>query len=260
MTKAKAPVIGITADSSEGGEPGPETFGGKPVFWLKKSYAAAVEAAGGLPVIIPAAGPPAKAARYLDVIDGLVISGGHFDVDPALYGEAPHPKTGPLKPERTAMEIKMFRAAVKRGMPVLGICGGAQVMSVAMGGSLYQSVPDQLEGAIPHEAPNPERPCHPVRVAEGSLLGRAAGRADIDVNSTHHQGIKEPGRGVVACAVAPDGLIEAVEARRPGGFLLGVQWHPEALFETDDVSRRIFGALVAEGVKYGKEGRARGRG
>ncbi|MGK7346150.1 MAG: gamma-glutamyl-gamma-aminobutyrate hydrolase family protein [Candidatus Nitrospinota bacterium M3_3B_026] len=257
MTKAKAPVIGVTADTSEDGASVMEGFGGRAVFWLKKSYTEAVEAAGGLPVIIPASGPPAKAARYLDMIDGLIISGGHFDIDPALYGEAPHPKTGPLKPARTAMEIKIFRAAVKRGMPVLGICGGAQVMSVAMGGSLYQSIPDQLEGAIPHEAPNPERPCHPARVDEGSLLGKIAGRESLSVNSTHHQGIKRPGRGFVACAVAPDGLIEAVEARRPGGFLLGVQWHPEALFETDEVSRRIFRRLAAESAKYGKGDRAR---
>ena len=146
-----------------------------------------------------------------------------------------------LKPGRTAAELALLRGALARDMPVFGICGGMQLLAVALGGTLIQHLPDLLPDGLPHEQPNPrDEPGHPVAVAGGTLLHRLTGADTLRVNSSHHQAVRSPGRAVVS-AHAPDGVIEAIEdpARR---FCLGVQWHPE--FRIDPGDSRLFAALV----------------
>lgn len=256
MAKRGVPVIGVTTDTNQGRESDLHEFKGHTVFWLKKNYTDAVEKSGGLPVLIPVVSSPRKVAAYLDMLDGLIISGGHFDIAPSIYGERRHPKTGPIKADRTKMEMGLFRAAYRRGMPILGICGGLQAINVALGGTLYQHIPDQVENALDHENAAPaKKPSHFVDVVGGSLLAKAVSRKRIKVNSTHHQGIQKTGSGLSACAVAPDGVVEAVEMKKSGGpFILGVQWHPEALFKRDEASRRIFKLFISECRKF-KSGR-----
>ncbi|QYU68272.1 gamma-glutamyl-gamma-aminobutyrate hydrolase family protein [Leptolyngbya sp. 15MV] len=160
---------------------------------------------------------------------------------PALWGGgAPHPKVT-LKPGRTDFELAAVRAALARDMPVLGICGGQQLLAVAFGGTLLQHIPDEVPGALAHEQPNPRtEPGHTVAIQPGTLLAAIVGEAPMAVNSAHHQAVATAGAGVVN-AVAPDGVIEGVEhpAHR---FALGVQWHPEYAVDARDPV--IFDAFV----------------
>ncbi|VAX22076.1 Glutamine amidotransferase, class I [hydrothermal vent metagenome] len=249
MAKSKAPVIGISADTNEGKEGDLKEYGSDTVFWLKKHYITAIEKSGGTPIILPVVKSPKAMAGYLNLIDGLLLSGGYFDISPRLYGESPMPQCGALKPDRTLMEIALFKKARKLKMPILGICGGLQAINVGLGGTLYQHIPAQVNGALPHEQkPLPStKPSHYVTLAEHSTLRKIAGRAKIKVNSTHHQGIKDLGRGLVACAVAPDGIVEAAELKKKdGAFMVGVQWHPEALFKNSSFSQKLFRRFIAE--------------
>ena len=230
------PLIGVTLDSEQ-----PGGYSKFPWYALRQNYAAAISAAGGLPVALPH--EAALAEAYLDRIDALVVTGGAFDVDPALYGEGSRHDTVTLKEGRTATELALTRGALARNMPVLGICGGEQLLAVALGGSLIQHIPDSIEGALAHEQPNPrDQPGHAVAIEPGTLLHRIVGTATMQVNSSHHQAVRAPGPHAVVNAVAPDGVIEGLEDGRYR-FCLGVQWHPEFFIDPGD--RRLFDALVA---------------
>ncbi len=232
----KTPVIGITLDSEE-----PGSYSKLPWYALRKNYSEAVTRAGGLPVMLPH--EPELAAAYLDTIDGLLVTGGAFDVDPALFGAATRHDTVKLKTRRTTFELAIVRGALERDMPILGICGGQQLLNVALGGTLVQHIPDEVGDCLAHEQPNPRtEPGHDVLLAEGSLLRRIAGTARVPVNSAHHQAVKDVAPGAVVDAVAPDGVIEGIEV--PGRrFCIGVQWHPEYDISPAD------GALMAAFVK-----------
>jgi putative glutamine amidotransferase len=185
----------------------------------------------GASVILFPPGDPALAA-VLDKVDGLVVTGGAFDIDPRHYGQPIRTRHDGLDEARTATELAVARAALERGLPYLGICGGMQLMAVALGGSLIQDILTERPGSLDHEQPgDPVLPSHPIRVEPGleGLLGEA-------VNSTHHQAIAELGR-LKAVAWAPDGIIEAVTLPEHP-FAVGVQWHPEWL------SGVLFKALV----------------
>lgn len=226
------PRIGLTLDLSEDGRR----------YLLKREYADAVAAAGGLPVLLPHAAGEALLAQVAG-LDGLVVTGGAFDVPPELYGEARRPGCGPLKPARTEAELRVLRAALSAGLPVLGVCGGMQLLAVAHGATLWQDLASEA-GKPGHEQPAPkDLPSHEVAVAPGTLLARLVGAGALRVNSTHHQAVREPGPLAVA-ARAPDGLVEAVEL--PGHrFALGVQWHPEAVLRHEPRHARIYQGLVA---------------
>ncbi len=230
------PLIGLTLDSEPPGGYSQLTW-----YALRENYFAAVRRAGGLPVALPH--EPEDAAAYLDRIDGLIIPGGGFDVDPALFGAATRHASVTTKDRRTAFELAITRAAVTRDMPVLGICGGEQLLNVALGGTLIQHIPDEVEGALAHEQANPRTETgHSVRVVAGTLLHGIVGADEIEVNSAHHQAVRDLAPGLVVAAIAPDGVIEGIEDSRRR-FCLGVQWHPEfALGAGDD---RIFAALAA---------------
>ncbi|MFN3450123.1 MAG: gamma-glutamyl-gamma-aminobutyrate hydrolase family protein [Roseococcus sp.] len=223
----RRPVIGLTLDCEPAGG-----WSKLPWYALRQNYFEAVIAAGGLPVALPHA--PELAEAYLATLDGLLVTGGAFDVDPALWGGGPpHPKVV-LKPGRTDFELAATRAALARDMPVLGICGGQQLLAVALGATLHQHIPEELPGALMHEQPNPRtEPGHAVEIAPGTLLARLTGRARMAVNSAHHQAVKEAGPRLVVNARAPDGVIEGVESPAHR-FALGVQWHPEYAVDPAD--------------------------
>ncbi len=230
------PVIGLTLDS----EP-PGGYSKFPWYALRENYCAAVARAGGLPVLLPH--EPDRAADYLALIDGLVVTGGAFDVDPTLFGASTRHATVTTKDRRTAFELAITRGAHAAEKPVLGICGGQQLLNVALGGTLIQHIPDEVEGALAHEQPNPRSEAgHAVSVVPGTLLHRVTQMTELPVNSAHHQAVKALAPGLVVDATAPDGVIEGIEDPRRR-FCLGVQWHPEFAISAGDV--RIFEAFIA---------------
>ena len=236
MTDRKRPLIGVTLDSES-----PGGYSKFPWYAVRQNYMSAIAQAGGVPVALPHL--PELADAVLDQIDGLVITGGAFDVDPAMYGDADRHGKLTLKAGRTAAELALLRGALDRNMPVLGICGGEQVLAVALGGSLIQHIPDSIADALAHEQPNPrDEMGHAVQVRKGSLLHRIVGASTMGVNSSHHQAVREAGPHAMVNATAPDGVIEGIEDAR-FRFCLGVQWHPEFLIDQGDI--KIFNAFIA---------------
>lgn len=215
-----------------------------PQYVSQRQYADAILEGGGLPVITPVITDPAALDQLVDAAHALVLPGGGFDIDPKLYGETIHPKCGELKPERTRLEMELLVRAEKRGMPVLGVCGGMQLMNVVRGGSLWQDVESQTGTALGHQQRGPKHePAHEVRVADGTFLARMVGTENValPVNSTHHQAVKALGRGLISTATATDGLVEGLEDPTHL-FFVGVQWHPESMREAPH--RSIYRALV----------------
>ncbi len=233
---ASVPLIGVTLDSEE-----PGGYSKFPWYALRQNYCEAVLRAGGLPVPLPH--EPEQARAYLDRIDGLLVTGGHFDVDPAMFGETTTHPTVKLKSKRTAFELAVTKGALERDMPILGICGGQQLLHVILGGTLHQHIPDSVPNALAHEQPNPRNePGHMVAIVANTLLHRATGLDEMAVNSAHHQAARDEPEGIVVNARAPDGVIEGIEAPRHR-FCLGVQWHPEFAIGQGDA--RIFDAFLA---------------
>jgi putative glutamine amidotransferase len=231
------PRIGLTLDA----EP-PGGYSKLPWYAIRENYCRAIARAGGLPLALPHEVELADA--YLELLDGLVVTGGAFDLDPVLYGAANRHPSVTTKDRRTAFELRITAGALARDLPILGICGGQQLLNVALGGDLIQHIPDAVPDCLAHEQPNPRtEPGHAVEVLAGSRLhALGGGSVRLEVNSAHHQAAGWVGPGVVVSGRAPDGVIEAIEApaRR---FCLGVQWHPEyGISAADDA---LFDGLIA---------------
>jgi putative glutamine amidotransferase len=200
-----------------------------PEMALGMTYLQSIERAGGVPVVLPPC--VTELETLLERLDGICLSGGP-DLDPDAYGaRVRHEELGPTEPSLDAFELELARAAIERGMPLLGICRGSQALNVACGGTLHQHV----EG---HRQNEPGcRPTHDVSVFDGTRLAALIGAGPYAVNSFHHQAVRRLGRGLTVAARAADGTVEAIERR--GGFALGVQWHAETLADG-----RLFEALV----------------
>ena len=212
----------------------------EPAAMVPLTYVRAIARAGGRPLLLaPTPADLADPSELLAMLDGVLVTGG-ADLDPAAYGEAPHPATAATSAERDAFELLLVRSAAERDLPCLGVCRGMQVVNVAYGGALEQHLPDQLEHDI-HRGEGGQFADHDVDVDPGSLAALAAGATRVAVKSYHHQGVARVGKGLRVTARADaDGTVEAVEdaGRR---FMLGVLWHPE-----EDEADRLIGAFVRE--------------
>jgi putative glutamine amidotransferase len=233
------PLIGISLEWSD--DPRGRELG---LHQLRAAYVDAVARAGGIPLLLapPLSGPALE--KLLGHLEGLLITGGAFDIPPDLYGEAPSPNLGKLSPERTEFELALLRGATERGLPILGICGGMQLLNVARGGTLYQHLPDQLPGIQHEQLADRRTPGHTVEVESDSQLAALVGTEILPVNSSHHQGVKRVAPGLRASARSPDGLVEAIEDPA-AKFVLGVEWHPELLWESEPRHRALFRGLMA---------------
>lgn len=242
MTK---PMIGIGADVSV-------TPGKRDRAFAFTTYVESLRRAGAIPVVIPP--QPENAADLLAGLDGLLLAGGD-DCDPALYGEERHSSVEPMDPRRQDNEVALARAAREQGIPTLGICLGMQMMNVAAGGSLVQDIDSEMQTEIRHASPPENRARHDVTVEQGTQLASILHQRELNVNSSHHQAIRNIGRGFRVTAHAPDGIVEGLEdPGRP--FYLGVQWHPEEMTGENSASA-LFGALVEAARQYAETRRRR---
>lgn len=242
---ALRPTIGVTTQTLQAIDGIPAGLPSSVV--MNQRYYEAVADVGAAPVLIPLLDDLEALRATYEACAGILIPGG-VDMDPATYGEAPHEKLGRVDPDRDRVELQLTRWAIEDRKPLLGLCRGLQVINVAAGGSLWQDLEAQYEGAIRHDYfPNygfdRAHLSHAVSVRPSSRLRALVEVDDLPVNSMHHQGVKHLGRGLVASAHAADGLVEAVESAN-GHWMIGVQWHPE-VFEADDPhTRELFRSFV----------------
>ena len=225
------PVVGVTL--GDGDEPG--------VHAMREDYIRSVEQSGAVPVVLPPVSL-GDVPALLDRLDGVLLSGG-VDVDPVLYGQAPHPKLGRVNRRRDDFELVLTREALRRDVPILAICRGHQVLNVAAGGTLVQDIPSLVEGAVEHDGPGPRwRHAHRVEVTAPSRLREILGQDAVAVNSIHHQGVDRVGLDLVVSARCPeDRVVEGLEM--PGRrFVVAVQWHPESFWNRPDSFQSLFDA------------------
>jgi putative glutamine amidotransferase len=235
------PVIGITPDRDDA----PGNI--EAHFLVRQNYCAAVADGGAAPLILPYRMESIEA--YLNLVDGIVLTGGMFDVDPAMYGvPAKYPEQMRFKHDRTDFELALLRGALAREMPVLGICGGMQLIAVELGAQLIQHIPSEIGVQIEHKQGEPcNLAAHRVQVEAGTLLHRVLGVDTCTVNSLHHQSVAGGNARLRVGAVADDGVVEAIEGRGLP-FCLGVQWHPE--YGVDPSERNIFTELARAAERY----------
>jgi putative glutamine amidotransferase len=241
------PVIGITLDLQNDSEK--YSYSRYPWYALRQNYSQSVAKLGGVPFMLPL--EIDLIDETLDLLDGIIITGGDFDIHPKHYGQEIKSSKVTTIESRTDYEFELFRRAKKRGgVPILGVCNGMQVINVACGGSLIQDIPEQRPSNINHEQPFPkDRPTHPLKVLENTkLFDIVGGRTDWSVNTTHHQAIDEVGQGLIVSAIAPDGIIEAIESVEDD-FVIGVEWHPEYL-ACGDIDTKLFAALIEKAREY----------
>ncbi len=253
-----APLIGVTPNLKED----TQTSGAqRPLGRFLRAdldYLEGVAEAGGVPVVLPPVAGIRGVETLLERINGLLLTGG-TDLNPGYYGEDPDPALGTTIPERDAFEMALVEGALRRGLPIFGICRGMQVLNVALGGTLYQDLPSQLgAGVLGHWQRAPKwYSAHEVEVREGSWIAEVTDRRSIEVNSYHHQGIKDLAYGLVVSARSSDGLVEAVESCDfSERWIVGVQWHAEAMRSTAAEQRNLFEAHVLAAERHAARGAA----
>lgn len=249
MTAATRPVIGVTTQTLE------EIPDELPRCWImSQRYVRTLTASGAVPWIVPLLDDPETLREIYDRVDGLFLPGG-VDVDPVSYNEEKLASCGRVDPDRDRTEIKLAEWAMRDRKPILAVCRGAQILSVAAGGTLYQDLGSEYPDAIKHDywpkvgARTRQDLAHPVNVVANTRLNRLLGTDTVLVNSMHHQGIKKLAPTLIANAFAPDGLIEGVESN-DDNFVVGVQWHPEDLADIDPNMRRLFDAFIEAARGY----------
>ena len=237
MAHTSHPLIGITSGVTHNEYRAP-------FCQIGQAYVNAVHQAGGLPVMIPIGVDPSTSEELLSRLDGLLVSGGG-DIDPGRFNGVPHPRVDNISPERDALEITLVKTALEIDKPLLAICRGIQVLNVTLGGTLYTHIQDQVENTLKHDW-YPKFPrdkiAHIVSLKCESKLDQIYGTNEIRVNSLHHQGIAQLGKGLTATAFAPDCLVEGLEVAG-AAFAIGVQWHPECLPD-DPGTQSLFRAFI----------------
>lgn len=233
-------IVGITCSTSAAkGKAGARQT-------LNRAYVWAVERAGGIPIILPVTREPEVIARYLGVVDGLLLSGG-VDVHPNHYGHDPHEHLGDVDEDRDTTEMPLIRAALEQDVPIFAICRGIQALNVAMGGTLYQDLPSELASDIIHAQDKHDLPrhetCHAIAIEPYTHIADIAGSHTMRVNSFHHQALRHVADSLAVTAVAPDSVIEAVEGRKHR-YVVGVQFHPEETAAHDAASQKLFDRFV----------------
>lgn len=238
---SRKPLVGITPDINDIAAPETE-------YVVRRNYADAVLYAGGIPVILPFG---ADVNAYLEQIDGLLVTGGMFDIDPQLYRQTAR-KPYIMKPERTAFEKALIEGARAKNMPVLGICNGMQLLAVCLGGELIQDIPSEIEGAFEHKpAQSATITQHDVEIVSHSRhLSLSSGTTYV-VNSVHHQSVLSS-EGYDVLAVSPDSVVEALEAV-DGGFAVGVQWHPE--YGASQIDKAVWSGFLTAAQQYSSRAR-----
>ncbi|MFV9875802.1 MAG: gamma-glutamyl-gamma-aminobutyrate hydrolase family protein [Rickettsiales endosymbiont of Dermacentor nuttalli] len=237
------PIIGITIDSEEQG-----WYSEFPWYELRQNYCTAISNNGGIPLLLPY--EMRLLEEYISMMHGLVVTGGNFDISPEHYDEKSSiSEKFRINKNRTDFEMEITKLALKNNIPILGICGGEQLLNVILDGTLIQHIPEIVD-AINHKQTVPKNhPWHMVTVEPNSLLHRITGVLEISVNSTHHQAVKDLGRGMIVNATALDGIIEAIEYSYHN-FCLGVQWHPE--YEITESDTKIFKAFIEAALQYAR--------
>lgn len=237
----KKPIIGIGSDIRA-------RSGKRDRVFTYTTYIESLRRAGAIPLLIPP--QPENAGAIVTELDGILLAGGD-DCDPAVYGEEKHPTVEPMDPRRQDSDLTLARVARERGIPTLAICLGVQVMNVAAGGTLIQDIDSQLQSEIEHASKPEDRARHDVLIEPGTKLASIVGTPEINVNSSHHQAIKEVGEGLRITAHAPDGIVEGLEdPKHP--FYVGVQWHPEDM-PGEASAKSIFDSFVEAARRYSEE-------
>ena len=250
--RQRRPVVGIPTQTLQ-------SLGGvsseiPPSWVMSQRYILTLTAVGAIPWMIPLVDESTLRGVY-EELDAVFLPGG-ADIDPCTYGAVPHPLCDKTDRERDRVEVSLAKWALEEDKPVLGVCRGMQLINVAAGGSLYQDLANELPGSIKHDyfpfsgqGYARDYLAHDVSVVAGSRLANLVGTGPLRVNSMHHQGVKELGRGLHATAESPDGLVEALEGD-DDGYLFAVQWHPEALTDSDARTRDLFAGFIEAGAEW----------
>lgn len=239
----KKPIIGIVLDLAKDNEK--YSYSPKPWYALRADYSNMVEKAGGLPVLLPYT---KDIESQIDMIDGLLIPGADEDINPKFYGQEIKSSKVKTNDARASCELALVKEALKRDMPVFGICNGLQIINVLLGGTLIQHIPDVHMSDINHEQPHPKcSPTHDIIIENSTFLSGLTKEKRVKVNTTHHQAIDKIADSLIVSARAPDGIIEAIESKNYK-FLIGVQWHSE--YQNSELDENLFKRFVEESAKF----------
>lgn len=232
------PIIGILCDK--------ESKEGVPRYFVKSNYISAIRDAGGNPYIIPPLSDKKDMLNVFGLIGGLLVPGGD-DVDSKYFNEEPHPSVVLTNPEVIEFQMEFCRMALEKDLPIFGVCAGFQIINIASGGNIYQDIPSQYSNPLKHKKneSDADDPIHNVQIEKNTKLHEILELDGVEVNSTHHQALKDVADGFAVTARADDGIIEAFESRNHK-YVLGVQWHPEDLYKENKLFLKLFERLIKE--------------